>query len=197
MSEQRDDVLNLDEVRARYVETETTLKRVREQLDALSAAREAESDAASSLGASAVSMRSAADATSSLVEELRRTVASANSLLSASTGIISSSDLAGIRTGVEEIRASVHDDATQTREVIDAKVSQFHGKLDSGIRSVNERLDALASDLKSSEKQRRELEAELSSTRRRMDEAIRLLGRKARQLPPVETPTPQDTMGFS
>jgi hypothetical protein len=197
MSEQRDDVLSLEEVRARYVETETSLRAVKDHLEAISSARQTENVAATSLSASAASMRSVADAASGLVEELRRTVTSANSLLNASTGIINSSDLAGIRTGVDELRASVRDDAEQTREVINAKVSQFHGKLDSGIRSVNERLDALSADLKHSDEQRRKLETELATTRRRLDEAMRLLGRKAKQLPPMGTSSAQETMGFS
>jgi chromosome segregation ATPase len=197
MSEQRDDALSLEEVRARYVETETSLRAVKDHLEAISSARQTENDAATSLSASAASMRSVADAASGLVEELRQTVTSANSLLNASTGIINSSDLAGIRTGVDELRASVRDDAERTREVINAKVSQFHGKLDSGFRSVTERLDILSADLKRSDEQRRKLEAELAATRRRLDEATRLLGRMAMQLPPIGTSSAQGNMGFS
>jgi chromosome segregation ATPase len=197
MSEQRDDVLGLAEVRARYADAEASLRSIKDQLDGLSSARQLEGEAATSLNGSAQALRTLASDMASLIEELRSTVTSANHLLNASTGIISSSDLAEIRAGVGELREVVKEDATQTRTVLDAKVSQFHGKLDSGVRSINERLDQLASEVTESERARKELENELAATRRRLEEAVTLLGRKASKLSTPSSSPPPETLGFS
>jgi hypothetical protein len=84
------------------------------------------------------------------------------------------------------LREVVKEDATQRRTVLDAN-SQFHGMLDSGIRPTSERLDQLAS-VTESEKPRKQLEDELTATRRRLDEAVMLLGRKASKLSPPSSP---------